>query len=102
MSDLMTSTALPPADTETAAIRAKMIGDKMTIAQLAAAFGVTDRAVYNAIEEHRIPFVKIFNVRYLEPNDLRLALVRGSNIPVKSASIVSRVLLAKAGRSRIQ
>jgi hypothetical protein len=83
MSELMTTAASITADTETAAIRAKLIGDKMTIAQLAAAFGVTDRAVYNAIEEHRVPFVKIFNVRYLEPSELRQALVKGSNSPAR-------------------
>ena len=83
MSDPMNTTAIPPT-TETdqaqaAAIRAALIGDRITIAQAAAAFRVTERCVYNAIETHRIPFVKVFGVRYMAPADLRRALVLDSN-----------------------
>jgi len=92
MSELMPSAAPPAADTEIAAIRAKLIGNKVTIAQAAAAFNVSERSVYLAIEARSIPFVKVFGVRYLEPDDLRRALVldqssapRGRGRPRKAA-----------------
>jgi excisionase family DNA binding protein len=75
-----------------AAIRAALIGDRITLAQAAAAFGVTERSIYNAIEAHGIPFVKVFGVRYLALGDLRRALVpdpsrapRGRGRPRKAA-----------------
>jgi hypothetical protein len=72
--------AVPATDNpEAAAIRAALIGDRITIAQAAAAFGVTERSIYNAIDAHCIPFVKAFGVRYLQPTDLRRALVPAAN-----------------------
>ena len=79
MSDLLTTTAVSTADPDAAAIRAALIGDRITITQAAAAFNVTDRSIYNAIEQHRIPYVKVFGVRYIMPADLRRALVLDSN-----------------------
>lgn len=60
-------------------LRAKLIGNRVTIEQAAAAFDVTTRAIYQAIARHKIPFVKIFDVRYLDPEDLRSAIVAQSN-----------------------
>ena len=51
----------------------------MSIAQAAAAFDVTPRTIYLAIDAHRIPYVKAFGVRYMKPSDLRDALLRGQN-----------------------
>jgi excisionase family DNA binding protein len=79
MSDMTTTTPPPADDAVIAGLRAKLIGNKVTIAQAAAAFGVTERTVYLAIDRHRIPFVKVFDVRYLEPDDLRRALVHDQN-----------------------
>ena len=78
MSDLMATTAAPAND-PVAELRAKLIGSKVPIEDAAAAFDVTVRAIYLAIARHRIPYTKIFNVRYLEPDDLRRALVSEQN-----------------------
>ncbi len=82
MSDPISTTPIPPPDApqpDLAAIRAALIGDKITIAQAAAALTVTDRSIYNAIEQHGIPFSKVFGVRYLAPGDLRRALALDAN-----------------------
>ena len=81
MSDhLMTAKATFPDDPAVAALRAKLIGNKVTIAQAAAAFHVSERAIYLAIERDHIPYVKVFDVRYLEPDDLRRAVVKNQNL----------------------
>jgi len=71
-----TAPAAEPTDPAAAALRASLIGDRVTIKQAAAALNVTDRSVYNAITQHNIPFVLVFGVRYLSPAALRSALVR--------------------------
>jgi hypothetical protein len=84
MSDLMTTTAPPPKAPDLVdrdAIRAKLIGNRRSIADLAAAFDVTERTIYNAIAQHAIPYVKVFNVRYLDPADLHRALIAGNTAP---------------------
>jgi hypothetical protein len=82
MPDLMNTTPIPLTEgvqSDVSAIRAAMIGDRITITQAAAAFDVTERSIYSAIEQHKIPYVKVFGVRYMAPADLRHALVLGSN-----------------------
>ncbi len=65
------------------AIRAALIGNRITIAQASAAFNVTDRWIYKAIEQHQIPYVKVFGVRYIAINALREALVKEVNASPK-------------------
>jgi hypothetical protein len=82
--DLMTTTALPPRAPDLPnrdAIRAELIGNRRSIGDLAAAFDVTERTIYNAIAHHSIPYVKVFNVRYLDPADLHRALIAGNTAP---------------------
>jgi hypothetical protein len=78
MSDLMTTTA-PPADaspeSDTAALRAELIGDRVSVKQLSVAFDVTERTINNLIDAHHIPYDKIFNARYVKPANFRRALV---------------------------
>jgi excisionase family DNA binding protein len=62
-----------------AALRTALIGDRVTIEQAAVALGVTQRSVYNAITRKRIPFVRIFGVRYMAPADIRAALIGDVN-----------------------
>jgi hypothetical protein len=57
-----------------------LVGDRITIAQAAAAFEVTERAIYKAIEALRIPYVKAFGVRYMRPSDMRRALVGDADL----------------------
>jgi hypothetical protein len=58
-----------------AALRAEILGsNRCTIAELARAFGVSERAIYLWIEKYRLKFVKVANVRYLSPHDVRRAL----------------------------
>lgn len=66
-------------DTAAAALRATLIGDRVTIDQTATALGVTQRSVYYAVARHNVPFVKVFGVRYFKTEDLRRALVAGHN-----------------------
>jgi hypothetical protein len=63
------------ADDATRALRAELIGDRVTIEQIAAALGRTTRSIYNLIDRHRIPYVRVLNVRYLKLDDVRRALV---------------------------
>ena len=79
MSEMLTTTT----EVDTAAIRGAVIGNRITIAQAAAALGVTERSVYNAIEAHRVPYVKVFNTRYLALDDLRRALVHDHNVATR-------------------
>jgi hypothetical protein len=75
-----------------ALLRSAIIGNRVTIDEAAEAFGVTPRAIYQQIAKHNIPFVKVFDIRYLDPNDLRAALIaerntapRGRGRPRKAA-----------------
>ena len=90
MSDeLLTTTALPagighnnpPPDPDPVTIRLALIGDRLTIAQLAAAFDVTERAIYSLIDRYRIPFIRVFNERLLKPDDVRHALLGETPLP---------------------
>ncbi len=82
MTDEITSaTALPQ---EVAAIRTTVLGDRISITQAAAAFGVTERAIYLAIARHNIPFVKVFNTRYMGLADLRRTLLAQANAAPRS------------------
>jgi hypothetical protein len=92
MSSLLTSAAIPtePDAPEIAAIRAELIGRRINITTAAAALGVTERSIYNAIDRYQIPFVKVFGQRYLSIDDIRSALTadqsrRGRGRPRKAA-----------------
>jgi hypothetical protein len=68
------STRLPafPGDTQgddpdIAAIRARLIGNKVTIKQLARALNKTERAIYQAIHDYDIPFERVLSERLLDP-----------------------------------
>jgi hypothetical protein len=60
-------------------LRSAIIGNRVTIEQAAEAFGVTPRAIYQKIDAHNIPYIKVFDIRYLDPNDLRTALIVDRN-----------------------
>ncbi len=76
---------LPPTDEDAAAeIRAKVIGSRRSIRQIAAAHKVTERAVYQQIQKYKIPYIRILRTRYLEPEDWRRAVVIESNAPPRS------------------
>lgn len=66
-------------DPAVAALRAKLIGNRVNIKQIAEASDVTERAAYGAIAKHNIPFVKLFGIRWFEPDDVRKALVADHN-----------------------
>jgi hypothetical protein len=94
MSDLMITTAVPAGPSPDAdEIRSALIGDRISIAQAAAAFRVTERSIYNLIEAHHIPYVKVFAVRYMTPNDLRRALVGDENSAPRRRGRPRKVIL---------
>jgi len=74
---LETVASVPDLATDPAvvALRAKLIGDKVTIEQVAVATGRTERCIYKAIEQHKIPFVRLFGTRYIAPDALKAALL---------------------------
>jgi hypothetical protein len=81
MSDLATTTALPETDlseSDAAALRAELIGDRVSVKQLAVALDVCERSINNRIDRDGIPFDKIFNTRYVKLADFRQALVRNT------------------------
>jgi hypothetical protein len=69
----------PAADPVVIALRASLIGDRVTIEQTAAATNRTPRCIYQAVAKHNIPFVRILGVRYFSPADLRRALAPASD-----------------------
>lgn len=87
MCDTMNTTAPPPTfepptDADLAAIREQIVGTKVPIPQLALALSVSERSIYNLIDRHRIPFVKLLNKRLVEPADIKSAMLRDqSNAP---------------------
>jgi Homeodomain-like domain len=78
MSEVMSTTELAgatPPDPEAVAIRQAIIGNRKTIKQIAAALDVTERTIYNIIDAHHVPYIKALGVRWLEPDDIRRALL---------------------------
>jgi hypothetical protein len=87
-----TTTQMLNDDPKIAAIRAAIIGNRVTIPDFATAMRVTDRAVYYAVKRTPVPYIIVFGVRYYEPEDLARAVVapkntesRGRGRPRKSA-----------------
>jgi excisionase family DNA binding protein len=82
-SNLMNTTALPPSGSfeahSPAADLVDLIGPRLTFKQIAAALGCTERAIYNLVDEHKIPFIRVLSVRYVDPADFRSALTRAQN-----------------------
>ena len=74
MSD--TAPALSPDDADLAAIRAKIIGNRESIATLARALHVCERSIYNTIVRYRIPTVRFLGKQYVDPATIGAALVR--------------------------
>jgi hypothetical protein len=64
-----------------AAIRARLIGNKLTIKQLARALNKTERAIYQAIERYNIPYEKVLNERLLDPEVFMCAASQPANTP---------------------
>ena len=57
------------ADADIATRRAEVIGDRVSIAELARINNQSERSVYQAIDRHRIPFIKVGSERFLRPED---------------------------------
>jgi excisionase family DNA binding protein len=55
---------------------ADLVGNRWTYQQIAAVFGVTERSVYALVDQHKIPFIKVMNRRYVSPDDIRNAVTR--------------------------
>ena len=62
----------------------ELIGNRRPLQQIAAALKCTERSVYNLVDRYRIPYVRVLNKRYLDPKDVRDALLRDQgNAPVR-------------------
>jgi hypothetical protein len=62
----------------------EIVGNRRTIQQIAAALRCTERSVYNLIDRHKIPFIKILDQRYVEPKDIRTAVLKEQqNVPAR-------------------
>ncbi len=61
---------------DAAAIRASIVGDWRPIKQIAKALGCCDRTVYNLVVRHKIPYLRVLNVRHARPADIHAALLR--------------------------
>ncbi len=60
--------------TENHCVRAAILGERVGIDAIAAAIGVTTRAVYNLVARHRIPFIRVCGKRLFDPAEVRRAL----------------------------
>ena len=83
-----TSSAAIPAATDApggnSPALAELVGDRRTLQQIATALGCTERAVYSLIDRHRIPYLRVLSKRYVDPKDIRDALLRDqSNAPTR-------------------
>ncbi len=76
-------TATPPDAAGSTDLHAAFVGRRITIDQAAAALGVTPRAIYQQITLRNIPFIKMFGTRYIDPDDLRAAVVQVHNAPAR-------------------
>lgn len=91
MPELTSTTAKAPAAAVVQKIRSAVVGDRITVAEAAAAFEVTERTIYNAIAQHKIPFVTLMRTRYVKPEDMCKAFFeqhtppRGRGRPKKAA-----------------
>ena len=81
------NTPTPPEANDAAnieAIREKIVGTRASIPQLARALGVTERTIYNLIDQYRIEYVKVCNQRLVEPAAIRAAVLRDqANTPAR-------------------
>ncbi len=60
----------------------KLIGDRWDYRRIAAALHCTERSVYTLVDRHRIPYIRVLNTRYVDPDQVREALLREqANIP---------------------
>lgn len=57
-------------------LRQWLIGDNVTISNIAAALMVTERSIYQLLQKHHIPFVTIFGKRYISPASLEAVLLK--------------------------
>ncbi len=62
-------------------IRAAILGERVQIADLAAALGVTARAIYSLVDRHKIPFVRACGRRFYDPSEIKRALENASGNP---------------------
>jgi len=61
-------------DTEHRSLRTAILGERVGLNDLAAALGITRRSVYDLIERHKIPYIRVLNRRYFNPAEVRRAL----------------------------
>jgi hypothetical protein len=71
----------PRAQEKITALRQATIGNRLNIPMLAATFRVHERTIYDATERHRIPYIRLFNQRWFDPEDVRRALITKRNTP---------------------
>ena len=62
-------------DADLAAIRAKIIGGRESIATLARALNVCERSIYNLIARHRIPTIRFLGKQFVDPAVIGSALL---------------------------
>ena len=63
------------ASAEIPATREAIIGTRKTPAEIALAFGCCERAIWNVIEQHNVPYIKFLGRRYADPKDVAAALL---------------------------
>jgi hypothetical protein len=65
-----------------ASIRATVIGNRQPYKQIAEALGCTERAVRMLVDRYRIPYIRVINIRHVDPADIHTALLRDqANVP---------------------
>jgi hypothetical protein len=70
----MSQATIPQDDTQEQR-RKPLLDNRITIAQIAADLKVSERSVYNLADELCIPYIKVLNVRYFDPDVFRAALL---------------------------
>jgi hypothetical protein len=58
---------------------ARAMGNRLSIPEIAEALGRSERWAYMIVKDKNVPFIKVNGVRYLEPQDSALALVKQRN-----------------------
>jgi hypothetical protein len=66
---------------ETQEQQAPLLGNRLNIPKLAIALNPADppceRSVYNLMDRLNVPYIKVLNVRWYDPDDVRKAILAG-------------------------
>jgi hypothetical protein len=71
---ISSDTGMAVASRGTNSIRTDVVGNRVTVPELAVAFGKSTRTIQSIIKTKGVPYLQVGNTRYVDPADFRRAL----------------------------